>query len=161
MQSVLLYTGSVSVLVIRYICMIHLRVLKQFIFFKCLLVEKIWYIYQWDRTFCFKMCYNYRKTKLRELAYVLSHILTFFMMWLSKVFFFLFFGKVFGRREDLFWFMVWENVTHHLLCWGRFDGLQCSRSTQELVTLGQQPGNRHRLGKWTWLWSLKVPSYFL
>lgn len=52
------------------------------------------------------MYYNYRMTKLRELAYVLSHILNLFMVRLSKVFFFLFFGKVLVRREDLFWFLV-------------------------------------------------------
>lgn len=61
--------------------------------------------------------------------------LTFLMVRLSKVFFFLSLGEVLVRREDLFWFMVWENVTHHLPCWGRSDGWQCSRSTQELVTL--------------------------
>lgn len=61
--------------------------------------------------------------------------LTFLMVRLSKVFFFLFFGEVLVSREDLFWFMVWENVTHHLPCWGRSDDWQCSRSTQVLVTL--------------------------
>lgn len=50
------------------------------------------------------MYYNYRMTKLRELAYVLSHILNLFMVRISKVF--LFFGEILVRREDLFWFIV-------------------------------------------------------
>lgn len=44
--------------------------------------------------------------ELRELAYVLSHILNLFMVRLSKVFFFLFFGEVLMRRKDFFWFLV-------------------------------------------------------